>query len=102
MRYQFIYQTKESRYSKLETYYIFDTKTNEFVYDVFNNVGCISLDRQNKIIYFYGMHTDYHWILEKVYYKIIEEFLDLTIAFDIIGYTIDEDCIGGKIYYKNK
>ena len=102
MRYQFVYQAKESRFSKLETYHIFDTKTNEFVYDVYNNVGCISLDRKNRRIYFYGMHTDYHWILEKFYFEIIEEFLDSAIAFDIIGYTVDEDCVGGKIYYKNK
>jgi hypothetical protein len=30
----------------------------------------------------------------------MQEFLDLAEAFEVIGYTVDEDCVGGKIYYK--
>jgi hypothetical protein len=48
------------------------------------------------------MHIKEHWILEKYYFNIIQEFLDLAEAFEVIGYTVDEDCVGGKIYYKYK
>ena len=102
MRHQFLYNTKESRFCGVDCYYIYDTKTEEYITDIYNNVTCIHIDRLAKRIYFYGMHTDYHWILEKNYFKMINEFLSLAEAFDIIGYTIDEDCIGGKIYYKYK
>jgi hypothetical protein len=46
------------------------------------------------------MHVDNHWILEKYYYDIIEEFINLAELYDIIGYKVDEDCVGGRIYYK--
>lgn len=100
MRYQFIYHSKESRFSKLETYHVYDTKYQEYVYDIYNNVCCVSIDRDERIIYFYGMHVDSHWILEKYYYDIIEEFINLAELYDIIGYKIDEECVGGQIYYK--
>ena len=48
------------------------------------------------------MHVDYHWILNKFFYAIILEFLNLSDAFNVLDYTIDEDCVGGKIYYNNK
>ena len=48
------------------------------------------------------MYVDYHWILEKNYNDIINEFLDLADVFNVIGYTVDEDCVGGKIYHKFK
>lgn len=102
MRYQFIYNSKESRFQNTECYYVYDTVNKEDVTDLFNNRTCIHIDRKNRIIYFYGMHVDYHWILEKHYFEIINEFLDLAVTYDIIGYTIDENCVGGKIYYKNK
>ena len=101
MRYQFLYNSKESRYCNVDCYYIYDTKEKQYVHDVYGNTGCIHIDRHKRIIYFYGMHTDYHWILEKYYYDIIKDFLELAEAFNIIGYHIDEDCVGGKIYYKN-
>ena len=101
MRYQFLYNTKESKcYNNCECYYIYDSKNKDYVYDVFNNVGCIHIDRSRRQIYFYGMHVDNHWILEKYYYDIIKEFLTLAEAYDIEGYHIDEYCVGGEIYYK--
>ncbi len=100
MRYQFVYNAKESRYSKMESYYIYDTKDKKYIFDMYNNIGCISLDRDNRRIYFYGMHVAEHWILENFYLEIIQEFLELAEGFNIVGYTIDEDCVGGKIYYK--
>lgn len=102
MRYQFIYNAKESRYCGVDCYYIYDTKDKKHVYDLFENIGCVHVDRQKKIIYFYGMHVKEYWILEKYYFDIIQEFLDLAEAFEVIGYTVDEDCVGGKIYYKYK
>jgi hypothetical protein len=48
------------------------------------------------------MFTDYHWILERYFNDIINEFLDLADVFNVIGYTVDEECIGGQIYYKHK
>ena len=101
MRYQFIYNSKESRYAKLETYYVYDVHEKKYVHDVYNNVCCVALDRDNKTIYFYGMHVDYHWILDKFFYEIILEFLNLSDAFNVLDYTIDKDCVGGKIYYNN-
>lgn len=102
MRYQFIYNSKESRYYDSECYYIYDTINKEEVTDVYNNRTSIHVDRKNRVIYFYGMFTDYHWILERYFNDIINEFLDLADVFNIIGYTVDEECIGGQIYYKHK
>ena len=102
MRYQFVYNSKESRYYKAECYYIYDTVNKEEVVDVYNNRTCVHVDRENRVIYFYGMFTDYHWILERYFNDIINEFLDLADVFNIIGYAVDEDCVGGKIYYKFK
>lgn len=102
MRYQFVYNSKESRYYKAECYYIYDTVNKEEVVDVYNNRTCVHVDRGNRVIYFYGMFTDYHWILERYFNDIINEFLDLADVFNIIGYTVDEDCVGGQIYYKHK
>ena len=102
MRYQFVYNSKESRYYNAECYYIYDTINKEDVVDVYNNRTSIHVDRKNRVIYFYGMFTDYHWILEGYFNDIINEFLDLADVFNIIGYTVDEDCVGGKIYHKFK
>ena len=102
MRYQFIYNSKESRFQNTECYYVYDTVNKEDVTDVFNNRTCIHIDRKNRIIYFHGMFTDYHWILEGYFNDIINEFLDLADVFNIIGYTVDEECVGGQIYYKHK
>ncbi len=101
MKYQFIYDSKESKFCSVDCYYVYDTRDGKRVTDVYDNTTCIHIDRHKRIIYFYGMHTDYHWILEKqVFFNIINEFLELADAFGIIGYHIDEDCVGGKIYYK--
>ena len=102
MRYQFVYNSKESRYYDSECYYIYDTINKEDVVDVYNNRTSIHVDRKNRVIYFYGMFTDYHWILEGYFNDIINEFLDLADVFNIIGYAVDEECIGGQIYYKHK
>lgn len=102
MRYQFIYNAKESRYCGVDCYYIYDSKNKKYVYDLFENIGCVHIDRKKKIIYFYGMYFEEHWILEKYYFDIIQDFLNLAEAFEVIGYTVDEDCVGGKIYYKYK
>lgn len=102
MRYQFVYNAKESRFCGVDCYYVYDALEKQNVVDVYNNQTCIHIDRQKRIIYFYGMHTDYHWILEGYFNDIINYFLELAEAYDIVGYYIDEDCIGGKIYYKYK
>ena len=102
MRYQFVYNSKESRYCNVECYYVYDTVYKEEVTDLFNNRTCVHIDRKNRVIYFYGMYVDCHWILEKNYNDIINEFLDLADVFNVIGYTVDEDCVGGKIYHKFK
>ena len=102
MRYHFIYNSKESRYSKLETYYVYDTQERNYVYDENKNVTCVALDRDHKVIYFYGMHTSSHWILKGFYNDIILSFLNMVDAFNALDYTVDEDCVGGKIYYQFK
>ena len=52
MRYQFIYNAKESRYCGVDCYYIYDTKDKKYVYDLFENIACVHVDRQKRIIYF--------------------------------------------------
>ena len=94
----FIYDTKESRFSNLECYYIYDIKNNEIVQDIKLTKSLISIDRNNKLIYFTGMETEDHYILAKMcYYKIIKQFLEDK-AYECNNYTVVEDCTGGEIY----
>ena len=96
----FIYDSKESRFSNLECYYIYDTKTNEIVQDVKLTKSMISIDRSKKLVYFTGMETENHYILAKMYfYKIIKQFLDDE-ASECNNYTVVKNCTGGEIYYK--
>ena len=96
----FIYDTKESRYSNLECYYIYDTKNNEIVQDLKLTKTMISIDRDNKLIYFTGMETEDHYILAKMcFYKIIKQFLEDEI-YECNNYTVVKNCTGGEIYYK--
>lgn len=98
---EFIYNSKNSRYSTLECYDIYDTNDLELVYDLKYNRSYIGIDRKNKTIYFMSMDAEDHWILEKQYYfKIIKEFLANASVYDCEGYTVNADCTGGKIYYK--
>ncbi len=98
---QFIYDVVESKYSNLECYSIYDFKNNDVVYDTKSNKSLIMIDNKNKIIYFMGMETEEHWILEKhYYYKIIQEFIDNSERYGCKDYLVFEDCSGGKIYYK--
>ena len=96
----FIYDSKESRFSNLECYYIYDTKTNEIVQDIKLTKSMISIDRSKKLVYFTGMETENHYILAKMYfYKIIKQFLDDE-ASECNNYTVVKNCTGGEIYYK--
>ena len=55
MRYQFIYNAKESRFSGEECYYVYDTKDKNYVFDLTNDITCFHINRERKIIYIYGM-----------------------------------------------
>lgn len=97
---RFIYDTKESRFSNMECYYLYDVKTNEIIYDVKLNKTMIMIDRPNKLIYFMGMETEEHYILEKqFYYKLIKQFIEDE-AYECNNYTVMKNCTGGEIYYK--
>lgn len=103
MNIQFIYDVVESNYSNLDCYSIYDFTNNELIYDVKSNKSLIMIDRNNEIIYFMGMETEGHWILDKTYYyKIIQEFINNSEKYGCKNYLIYEDCTGGKIYYKYK
>jgi hypothetical protein len=98
---EFIFDAKESNYSKLECYRIYDFATNELVQDVKLNKSVVRIDRKNKLIYFMNMNCETHWILEKQYfYKIIQEFMKQVEDFNCKDYTICQDTSGGEIYYK--
>ena len=49
MRYQFVYNSKESGYYNVECYYVYDTVYKEEVTDLFNNRTCVHIDRKNRI-----------------------------------------------------
>ncbi len=101
MRYQFAYNSKESRYAGQEIYYIYDTKDEDYVYDIKHDIASISIDRDAQVIYFNGMDIEEHWILSKYYQSMIEEFLSLACVFNIVGFRVAEECTGGQIYYRN-
>ena len=44
MRYQFVYNSKESRFCNVECYYVYDTVYKEEVTDLFNNKTCVHID----------------------------------------------------------
>lgn len=97
----FIYDSKESRFSNLECYYIYDTKTNEIVQDIKLNKTVVGIDRKNKLIYFMGMETEEHYILAKqYYYKLIQQFLNDAKNYSCEGYDIFYGTTGGMLYYK--
>jgi hypothetical protein len=102
MRYEFLYDSKESRYSGIEKYYVYDTVSKDYVYDIHGNKTCVGINREYETIYFFDMHIGEHWILEKFFLCIIEEFISRAEMYGIINYRIDDLCIGGQIYYKNK
>ena len=96
----FIYDSKESIFSNLECYYIYDIKNNEIVQDIKLTKSLISIDRSKKLVYFTGMETEDHYILAKMYfYKIIKQFLEDE-ASECNNYTVVKNCTGGGIYYK--
>ena len=100
---QFIYDVVESNYSNFECYSVYDFINNGLVYDLKEHKTMAMIDRRNKIIYFMGMKTEGHWILEKnYYYKIIQEFVNNLDRYGCEGYLIYEHCSGGEIYYKYK
>lgn len=101
MRYQFAYNSKESRYSGQEIYYVYDTQSKDYVYDIKHDIASISIDRNAQVIYFNGMDIEEHWILSKYYQCIIDEFLSLACVFNIVGFRVAEESTGGQIYYKN-
>ena len=48
---EFIYGVEESKYTGMESYYIYDFKDNDIVYDVNLNRSLVAIDRKNKLIY---------------------------------------------------
>ena len=98
----FIYDSKESRFSKLECYYIYDSVNQEILEDNKLNKCSICLDRENKLIYFMGMEVGEHYILEEQFYiKIIKKFMDERKCYNCEDYDVFMGTTGGMMYYKH-
>lgn len=98
---EFIYGKEESQYLGMESYYIYDLKSKDVIYDTKLNKSIVSLDRNEKRIYFLCMDTGEHYILAKCYYlKIMQEFINRAERFECKDYEVYPDCTGGEIYYK--
>lgn len=101
MNIEFIYGVEESHYTGMESYYVYDFTNNDVIYDLNLNKSLVTIDRNNKLIYFLCMDTKEHYILAKSYYlKIMQEFINQSDKFDCIDYKVSEDCSGGEIYYR--
>lgn len=98
---EFVYNSKESRFSNLECYDVYDLKLNDFMYDNKAEKMSIAINREAKLIYFLHMDAGEHYILEKmVHFKIIQKFLSQAKEYDCENFTVYKDCTGGEIYYK--